>query len=494
VTVTGGFEPSVNGSARWVGPGYEPQDPTYGELSVDERRALVRRIADQVGTRVSARVQAALEAGAPMSEAAEMVSASTEIQQALRVENERRVRGGMDPLTERTHMALVDMVMAHSYELAELQELWLNPEVEEIDANGFDTVFVTFAGGLVKRWTSIAANEEEFLELIRRIARRLGLIEVQFDARHPKLDMPLPDGSRLFAVYGGAGTNGVGVSTYLCIRRHRFLRPSADQMVELGVWPQQASDFVVAALRAGENVIVAGDWSAGKTTLLRALIYSAVQRWERIVTIEAGITELGLHRPRDPNHRVGDQYFDNVVALFSRPKGAEGEGEVTVWELVEEYSRRLNGARVFVGEVMGQEVGPVLDTLTSNTRGSACTIHARDAQSVIGRFAQYGLAANPPISTEAVHLALNNARPIIVHLAGDVSVEGTVTRYCTSIMEVTGGEDARVATTELWGLDDHNRLVPQHAVSTDRRRRMGRRGWDWTVHGWAAALPVGDPR
>ena len=118
------------------------------------------------------------------------------------------------------------------------------------------------------------------------------------------------------------------------------------------------------------------------------MIYSAVPPWERVVTVEAAITELGLHR---------SGRLKNVVALFSRPPGTEGEGEVTVWDIVE-YSRRLNATRVFVGEVLGKEVGPVLDAFTSSTPGSACTIHARSARAVVGRFEQYGMAASAAVA------------------------------------------------------------------------------------------------
>ena len=127
-------------------------------------------------------------------------------------------------------------------------------------------MLVTFAGGLIKQFPPVAASLEDFLDLIRRIGRRLGEIEVQFDARHPKLDLQLPDGSRMFAVYGGAGTNGVGAETYLCIRRHRFLEPSVDDLVvELGLWPAKAAiDSSSRRWRHGENVIIAGDWAVGE--------------------------------------------------------------------------------------------------------------------------------------------------------------------------------------------------------------------------------------
>lgn len=462
---------------------YEPIDHTHGEISVVDQRALVRRVAEVVGRRVSARVEAALDAGAPLSSDAEMVASSTEIHEQLRLENAQRVRLGLEPLSDVALSGLHDMVLAHVHGLGELEDLWSNDQVENIDCNGHDEVWVTFAGGLVKQFPPIAASAEEFLDLIRRVGRRLGEVEVQFDARHPKLDLQLPDGSRMFAVLGGMSTNGVGAKTYLCIRRHRFLEPTVEDLVALDVWPLQAASFVVAALTAGENVIVGGDWGAGKTTMLRALIYSAVRPWERAITVEAAITELGLHR---------SGRLKNVVALFSRPAGTEGENEISVWELMEEYTRRLNGSRVFVGEILGREVGPVLDAFTSSTAGSACTIHARSARSVIARFEQYGMAARPALPPEAVRLGLANALPIIVHLAKDVSTEGEVRRYVTSISEVTGLHEGQVAMTELWGLDDTGRLVPQHALSSARRRFMARQGWSWTDDGWAADLPDGE--
>lgn len=461
---------------------YEPVDHTNGELPVIEQRAMVRRIADAVGRRVAARVEAAVEAGTPLSDDAEKVASSTEIQRELRAENERRLRAGGEPLSDTALAGLHDMVLAHVYGLGELEDLWNNSEVENIDCNGAGQVWVTFAGGLMKEFPPVAASLDEFLELIRRVGRRLGEVEVQFDARHPKLDLQLPDGSRMFAVYGGRGSNGVGAETYLCIRRHRFLAPSIEELVALGLMPERAAQFIVAAFAAGENVIVAGDWASGKTTFLRGLVYAAVQPWQRLITVEAAITELGLHR---------SGRLENVVALFSRPNGSEGEGEVTVWELMEEYTRRLNGTRVLVGEILGKEVGPVLDAFTSSTAGSACTIHARSARAVIHRFEQYGMAATPPLPPQAVRLALANALPIVVHLAKDVSTEGVVRRYCTSISEVTGLEDGQVAMTELWGLDDAGSLVPQHALSSLRRRYLARQGWSWTDDGWAADLPDG---
>lgn len=458
----------------------EPSDPALGELTPHGRRELIRRIADHVGTEISARVQDAAESGRPMTAEAERVAAASEIQRALSSENERRLRDGDLRFSEAVHQALFDGVMAHSYGLGELDVLWHNPDVENINANGPKNVFVTLAGGKKIKWSPIAESQEEMIELIRRAARRLGLVEVEFDARHPHLDLQLPDGSRLYAVYGGTYVNGVATEPLLAIRRHRFLDITIDDTVRMGVWPKQAADFVRQAFVAGFNVVVAGDWGSGKTTLLRALCLDAISPHERVVTVEKGLTELGLHHCPDR--------LPNVAALFSRPASAEGDGEVSVWDQIQGPSRRLDPTRVIVGEVLGDEVGPALDVFAGSTRGSACTLHARSATGVVNRFVYLGHSARPPVPADAVRHALAEAAPIIVHLEADDSVEGSIRRFCTSIVEVNGIEGEHLSTTELWRLDADEQLVPTNAPSNENRRRLARRGWQWERNGWADSL------
>lgn len=458
-----------------VAPPRQPVDPTGGEIAVVELRRLVRRIADTVGQAVAARAGDRAVAGEVAAGDAEKVASVTAAHRELDDYNRTRVGRGLAPLTDGAREAVVDAVIAHVYGLGELDALWAHPDVENIDVNGPDRVWVTFVGGEKVRWTAIANDQEELIELIRRAARRLGHNEAEFDARHPQLDLQLPDGSRLFAVFGGDAGSGVATAPVLCIRRHRHLDVTTADLVGLGLMPAAAAEFLVAAFRAGENLIVAGDHNSGKTTLLRALALDAIAPHQRVVTVEAFITELGLHT---------SGRLPNVVALYSRPPSAEGDGEVTVADLIRRASRRLNPTRVIVGEVLGDEVGPVLDVFSGSTRGSGCTIHARSARGAVRRFEQYGLAAQPPVPTEAINYGLAESAPIIVHLAGDESTAGQLRRTCTSIVEVTGLEQGRVTTTELWGLGPDGAVEPRHALSTARRERMARSGWDWSAQGW----------
>ena len=221
------------------------------EMPPEDRRALIRTVAEQVGRIVSVQVEDANASGRPMSPDAEKVVAADEIQRLLGAQNEIRLRNGERSMSDRLHEALFDGVMAHAYGLAGLDELWNDPEVENIVANGPNIVFVTKAGGKSERWSPIAGSEEEMIELIRRAARRLGLVEVDFDTKHPKLDLQLPDGSRLYAVYGGANVNGISSRPQLSLRRHRHQKLSIADTVRMDVWPKGAADFVKVAFAAG---------------------------------------------------------------------------------------------------------------------------------------------------------------------------------------------------------------------------------------------------
>jgi hypothetical protein len=108
----------------------------------------------------------------------------------------------------------------------------------------------------------------------------------------------------------------------------------------------------------------------------------------------------------------------------------------------------------------------------------------------VRRFEQYGLGAHPPVPTEAIAYGLAEAAPIILHLAGDESSEGRLRRYCTSIVEVTGLEEGRVATTELWSLDRAGRLVARMPLDEAHDQRLARAGWDKLQVG---ALPDDPP-
>ena len=205
---------------------------------------------------------------------------------------------------------IAQTVLDALFGMGKMQVLIDNPEIENIDINGCDRVWVTFADGSKRLMPPIAESDRELVDLIRSAASRFGLSERRFDLARPELDLRLPDGSRLSALMA------VTERPVVSIRRHRFSDLSLSELIGLGTIDADLASFLRAAVRARKNIVVSGAMNSGKTTLLRALAAEIPPR-ERIVTIEQAF-ELGLGT-------VPERHPD-LVALEARQANVEGVG------------------------------------------------------------------------------------------------------------------------------------------------------------------------
>ncbi|MET0837769.1 MAG: ATPase, T2SS/T4P/T4SS family, partial [Marmoricola sp.] len=98
-------------------------------------------------------------------------------------------------------------------------------------------------------------------------------------------------------------------------------------------------DFLKACVEARLNVFVSGGTGSGKTTTLNVLS-SFIPEDERIITIEDA-AELQLRQ-------------DHVLTLEARPANLEGEGEVTIRDLLRN-SLHMRPDRIIVGECRSGE-------------------------------------------------------------------------------------------------------------------------------------------
>jgi Flp pilus assembly CpaF family ATPase len=320
----------------------------------------------------------------------------------------QRMAGGSEPLDMADEQRIAQEVLDALFGLGKLQALIDDQSIENIDVNGFDVVWVTRADGTKTLCAPVASSDEELVDLIRNAAARLGHSERRFDNSHPELDLRLPDGSRLSALMA------VARRPVLSIRRHRFVGLSLDDLVRLdGMSPGLAS-FLGAAVRARKNIIVAGAMNSGKTTLMRALCNEIPSR-ERIVTIEQAF-ELGLDT-------MPDRYPD-LVALEARQANAEGAGEISMGRLVRR-GLRMNADRVIVGEVLGNEIIPMLNAMSQGRSGSMCTIHADSSAGVFRRIASYAVQADERLPVEATNLLVAGAIHFVVFLDVTMGVPDT---------------------------------------------------------------------
>ncbi|MEY3805301.1 MAG: hypothetical protein RIR69_113 [Actinomycetota bacterium] len=323
---------------------------------------------------------------------------------------------------------LIDEAVAHVLGLGKLQPLLEDPEISDIHIRGNKPVWLKMRSGERREHPPIVSTDAELVDLIRRIATRMGHREQRFDAAHPELNLQMKDGSRLFA------TMEVSSHPTLVIRRHRFEFSSLGELVHHNMMTPHTAQFLAAAVRARYNIVIAGGTGTGKTTLLRALI-NEIPRLERIVTIEDAF-EIGLEHfeSAHPDHD----------ALQSRPANTEGLGEITMADLAR-MALRMDPDRVIVGEVRGGEAFPMLLAMSQGNNGSMCTIHADSARTVFPKLLAYVSLADLSLPSEAINLLVSTAIHFVVHIH---IVNGV--RQIVSIHEVVDADGVAISSNEVF--------------------------------------------
>ncbi|WP_341483424.1 ATPase, T2SS/T4P/T4SS family [Micromonospora cathayae] len=383
------------------------------------------------------------------------------------------VRRAGTPLTADEERHLLNQVTAELVGLGRLQTLLVDQTIEEVHILGCDQVRVTRHGGGVDWVDPIADSDEELVEILQAAARRAGATERSLSTSKPTLDLQLPDGSRLAAVYL------VSRRPYAVIRKHNTLdvslddiagfRGDLDEMIDVLL-----RDFLRAAMRAGLNIMVAGLAGAGKTTVVRALM-DEIPPDEPFVLLEES-REL-LPARRDIKHRA-------VMSFEAREghgeRGLDGRpaGEVSIADLIP-VSLRMGVLRIVVGEVRSREIVPMLQAMTTS-RGSMCTIHARTPAGVTERIIELALSHGREMTVDQARRMAGNALDLIVYVTveDETAIGGRKHRFVSHVEEVIGaGEGNRITTTEVFGPGPDGRAVPKHLPERVREHLL-RVGYD----------------
>jgi pilus assembly protein CpaF len=410
---------------------------------------LVRMLRAQVADRLNQQRRSDEVLGrAPMSPEDERQFARSLIVQVLEDHARAEITLGRTPPTAEEEEGVAAAIHAALFGVGRLQPLLQDPEVENIDINGCDRVFVGYADGHEELADPVADSDEELVELIQILAASVGLASRPFDTANPQLDLRLPDGSRLSAVMSVCSRPSVS------IRRARLGKVGLDDLVGNGTLTTELASFLRAAVRARKNVMIAGSTNSGKTTLLRALA-NEIPPVERLITVERAL-ELGLDHFED--------LHPNVVAFEERLPNSEGLGGVNMAELVRR-SLRQNPSRVIVGEVLGDEIVTMLNAMSQGNDGSLSTIHANSSLEVFNRIATYALQAQEHLPVEATHMLIAGSINFVVFMRkrNDYDRGGRLSRYVESVREVTG-VDGRVLSSEVFAVDPRSSLGGDVAV------------------------------
>ena len=269
------------------------------------------------------------------------------------------------------------------------------------------------------------------------------------------------------------------------IRRHRLVDPTLEDLAES--MTEEVGRFLRAAVRARLNIIVSGGTDAGKTTMLRALLAEA-SPLDRIITIELSY-ELGLHE-------LTDRHPD-CPAWETREANTEGEGAITMDQLVQRANRH-NADRVIVGEVLGDEILPMLNAMSQGRSGSMCTIHAESSAGVFRRIASYAVQAPERLPLDATNLLIAGALHFVVHLDSEMyddlevpqtpdrldnhvtafPARGSRARFVASVREVVDAEGVQVVSNEVYRPGPDRRAVPSAPLRPDTMDELRRFGYE----------------
>ncbi len=322
---------------------------------------------------------------------------------------------------ERMQMEKYLMQALCGYDI--LQDLMDDETITEIMVNGPDRIFFE-RGGRLYPWEEAFSSEEQLRELIQQI---VGRYDRRVNASTPVVDCRLPDGSRVHVVLPPVSTIG----PVMTIRKFPKDIISLERLVHLNMFPIWVGDYLVQAVRNGENIFISGGTGSGKTTLLNALT-EFIPPNERIVSIEDS-KELNL------------KDCPNWVSLECKPANMEGEGEVNIRDLLK-AALRMRPDRIIVGEVRGGECLDLLQALNTGHRGSLSTGHGNSCEDMLRRIETMALMGME-IPLSAIRNQIIGGIQLLVHIERDASGK----REVVSVKRVKGLEGDAICLEEVYG-------------------------------------------
>jgi len=331
---------------------------------------------------------------------------------------------------------LVTLLLDDMLGLGPLEPLLADDTISDIMVNGPNQVYVEQKGKLILTDVHFR-NNQHLMNIAQRIVTAVGR---RVDETSPICDARLADGSRVNVIAPPLAIDGASIS----IRKFTKDKITLDKMLDFGSITAPLAKLLKIAGACRLNILISGGTGSGKTTMLNALS-RMIDKGERVVTIEDA-AELQLQQP-------------HVVRLETRPPNLEGQGEVTMRDLVKN-ALRMRPDRIILGEIRGGEAIDMLQAMNTGHDGSMGTIHANRPREALTRLENM-------VNMAGLHLP---AKAIREQIAGSLDMIVQVQRMrdggrrTTHVTEVVGMEGDVITTQDLFkfeftGEDESGRLV-----------------------------------
>ena len=325
-----------------------------------------------------------------------------------------------------------------------LQELIDDRQVTEIMVNGHEKVFIE-RGGRTMLWEKSFDSREQLEDMIQQI---VGRVNRMVNVSNPVVDARLEDGSRVHVVLPPIALDGPAVTI------RKFPEPiTMEKLIGYGSITEEAAGFLRILVQSGYNIFISGGTNSGKSTFLNALS-AFIPQEERVITIEDS-AELKI------------QQVDNLVRMEARNANSEGEGQVTIRDLIR-AALRINPSRIIVGEVRSGEAFDLLTAFNTGHSGMG-TGHANSPQDMLSRLESMVLmAADLPLP--AIRTQICAAIDILVHL-GRLRDRS---RRVLAIAEIAGMDRGEIRLNPLFAFREkgEDKLHEQEKSAGEARTRV----------------------
>ncbi|MFZ4762103.1 MAG: CpaF family protein [Alphaproteobacteria bacterium] len=345
-------------------------------------------------------------------------------------------------LTGPETLELVEKLLDDMLGFGPLEPLLADETVTDIMVNGPANVYVERKGKLTLTDVKFR-NNAHVMAIATRIVTGVGR---RVDESVPLCDARLPDGSRVNIIIPPLAIDGPSISIRKFSKKKITLETMANQN---NISPAMRRVLEIAG-KCRLNILISGGTGSGKTTMLNA-ISKMIDEQERIVTIEDA-AELQLQQP-------------HVVRLETRPANLEGDGEISMRDLVKN-SLRMRPDRIILGEVRGAEAVDMLQAMNTGHDGSLATIHANRPREAITRLENLVGMAGINLAPRAIRMQIASAVEIIVQ----ISRMRDGVRRVTYITELVGLEGDIILmqdlfTYEVTGEGEDGKLIGQFKSS-----------------------------
>jgi pilus assembly protein CpaF len=320
-----------------------------------------------------------------------------------------------------------------------LEPLLARDDIADIMVNGSQKCYIE-VGGKVKLTNVRFRDDAHLMNVCQRIVSQVGR---RVDESSPICDARLPDGSRVNVIAPPLAIDGAA----LTIRKFKKDKLTLQQLVKYNSISPEGAEVLRILGRVRANVLISGGTGSGKTTLLNCLT-AFIEKDERVITCEDS-AELQLQQP-------------HVVRLETRPPNLEGEGEITMRDLVKNCLR-MRPERIIVGEVRGPEAFDLLQAMNTGHDGSMGTLHANSPREALSRLESMITMGGYSLPSRTIKEMITSSIDVIVQAAR--LRDGS--RRITHVSEVLGMEGDVIVTQDIFlydilGEDQGGNLIGRH--------------------------------